>query len=165
MTRNRRQRGSAVLYAILLSPLIMLSLALVVEVGSIQLVKERLHSAADVATVDAAAQASTASVSGRIDPVLAEAATRQALYDNLAPLGQQVATGDISSIANNAQVYVITSVPAQDPLHPGQTLTAPAIESRMVVPVRSGLLSVAGLPNTLNVTIDSLATVSESGTT
>ena len=165
MTASTRlaQRGSAVLYTIILSPILMLSLALVVEVGSLQLTKERLRSAADVATVDAAAQAANAAFSGRIDPVAADAATRQALQDNLTPLASQISGATASSVASGATVYVVTTVPAADPLHPGHVITVPTIESRIQVPVSTGLLAAAALPQQVTLTIDSVATVREAG--
>jgi uncharacterized membrane protein len=152
-----------VLYTIILSPILMLSLALVVEVGSLQLTKERLRSAADVATVDAAAQAANAAFSGRIDPVAADAATRQALQDNLTPLASQISGTTASSVASGATVYIVTTVPAADPLHPGQVITVPTIESRIQVPVSTGLLAAAALPQQVTLTIDSVATVREAG--
>jgi len=165
MTASRRhaQGGSAVLYTIILSPILMLSLALVVDVGSLQLTKERLRSAADVATVDAAAQAANAAFSGRIDPMAADAATRQALEDNLTPLASQISGTTASSVASGATVYVVSTVPAADPLHPGQIITVPTIESRIQVPVNTGLLAAAVLPQQVTLTIDSVATVREAG--
>jgi uncharacterized membrane protein len=162
--RRYRERGSAVLYTILLSPILMLSLALVVEVGAIQLTKERLRSAADMATVDAAAQAANSAFSGRLDPAVADAATRQALVDNLSPLESQISGGATAlSVADDATVYVVTSVPAADPLHPGQVLTVPTIESQIQVPINTGLLAAAVLPQQVTLTIDSIATVREAG--
>ena len=163
MTRRRAQQGSAVLYTIILSPIIMLTLALVVEVGSLQLTKERLRSAADMATVDAAAQAANSAFSGHIDAATADSATRQALMDNLAPLSSQISGTTAEAVAGNATVFVITSVPADDPLHAGQTITVPTIESRIEVPVNSGLLAAAVLPSTVTLTIESVAAVREAG--
>src|ERR1700733_13476954 len=105
---RRNQQGSAVLYTIILSPLLMLSLALVVEVGSIQLTKERLQSAANMATVDAAAQAASSASSGHIDATTADSATRQALLDNLSPLAAQISGTSASTVAGNATVFVVT---------------------------------------------------------
>jgi hypothetical protein len=151
------------MYAIVLSPLIVLSLALVVEVGSLQLVKQRLTSAADMATVDAASQAADAGATGRIDADAAENATRQALVDNLTPLSAQIAGTAPDVVAANAHVYVVTTVPSPDPLRPGRILTVPTVEALLHVPVHSGMLAAAGLPNTLTMTIESSAAVREAG--
>jgi len=161
---HRGSVGSAVLYTIVLSPLIVLSLALVVEVGSLQLVKQRLSSAADMATVDAAAEAANSDVSGRIDTSLAITAARQALYDNLQPLAGQIAGTSAFNVAETADIYVITTTPSADPLQPGHILTVPTIEALVHVPVRSGLLAASGLPNAITMNITSSAAVREAGT-
>ena len=161
--RRRRSAGSAVLYTIVLSPLIVLSLALVVEVGSLQLVKQRLSSAADMATVDAAAEAANANAIGHIDPTEAVLATRQALYDNLQPLSDQIVGTDALGVAANADVYVLTTTPVADPLKPDHVLTLPTVEVRIRVPVRSGLLAASGLPNAITMTITSSAALREAG--
>ena len=155
MNRRDRCRGSAVLYTIVLSPIIMLSLALAVEGGALQLEKERLRSAADVATLSAAASAASQGTAGHIDADAAEVATRTALIDNLTPLASDIAGTTAADIAAEAQVVVVTAVPADDPLQPGQTLEQPTLETRMAVPVRSGLLTVAGLPPMVTMTIES----------
>lgn len=162
---HRGAAGSAVLYTIVLSPLIVLSLALVVEVGSLQLVKQRLSSAADMATVDAAGVASDASASGHLDAVEAVVATRQALYDNLQPLADQMVGADALAVADSADVYVVTSTPSADPLQPGHVLTVPTVEARIRVPVHSGLLAASGLPNAITMNITSSAALREAGAT
>ena len=157
MNRRSTQRASSVLYVIVLSPLILLSLALALEAGALQLQKQRLHSAADMATVSAGGAGADVSNGANLDLVPADAAIRRALIDNLTPLQADIAGATPLDVAAAATVYVVTAVPATDPLDNSATLTRPTVEIRMRVPVRSGLLSIAGLPAVVYLKIDSRA--------
>ncbi|TMC47060.1 MAG: hypothetical protein E6J20_20265 [Chloroflexi bacterium] len=86
MTRaRRRQHGSSVLYVVVLSPVLFLALALAVDLGALQLQRQRLHSAVDQAAVVAASAAARAGTSANIDHGLADGRLRQALLDNWFP--------------------------------------------------------------------------------
>ncbi len=156
MTR-RTQRGSSVLYVVILSPIIFLSLALALEVGALQMQKERLRSAADMATVTAGSAGATVVGGTHLDAATTALALRQSLVDNLAPLEDQIVGTTPTDIAATADVFVIATLPATDPLDASRTITRPTIETRLHIPVRSGLLSVAGLPPTVTLTVTSSA--------
>jgi Flp pilus assembly protein TadG len=151
--RHRTQRGSTVLYVVVLSPVLLLALALAVDVGALQLQRQRLHSAVDQAAVVAASSAARAGTAAGLDPHTAAALLRQALVDNLQPDANDLVGTTPEAIAAAAAVQVITDVPASDPFAPGATLTRPTIETRVQLPVRTGLLRLAGVPATVTLTL------------
>jgi len=162
--RHSRATGSAVLYTIVLSPILMLCLALALEAGALQLQKARLRSAGDVAASAAIASVSDSTGgAARLDEARADSTARQALRDNLQPLEAQIVGSDASGIADAADVTMVTSVPRLDPYDAGTTLTRPTLLVRMRVPVSSGLLSLAGLPRVLTLTIVSSADLRVTG--
>lgn len=159
----RPQRGSTVLYVVLLSPILMLSLALAVDLGGLQLQRQRLSSAVDQAAVVAASGAAGVEGTAQLDPGAAVSRFRQALVDNLSPLAGDIAGATPESIARAAEVYPITTVPATDPLGNAGTVRRPTIEARVRVPVRAGLLHLAGIPDTVTLTLITAADLRELG--
>lgn len=149
-----RRRGSAVLYTIILSPILFLCLALALEAGAIELQKARLRSAADVATSTASASVSFANGDlASLGRDRADAAARASLRDNLLPLEAQMRGSNATRVSEDADIALVTAVPARSPYDQTTTLSRPTLLIRMRVPVSSGLLSVAGLPATLTLTI------------
>ena len=160
---RRRERGSSVLYVVVLSPVLLLSMALATEVGGLQMQKERVRAALDQSTVVAAASAARASGGVSIDRARAVAVARQVLAENLAPLAAAFDGSSASGIADDADVAVITDVPSPDPFDPTATVRHPSIEVRVRVPLHTGLFAAAGLPSTETVTLLSTAALRETG--
>jgi Flp pilus assembly protein TadG len=162
--RRRQQRGSAVLYTIVLSPLIMMCLALALEAGALQLEKARLRSAADVAT-ESASSALSRDLGGTVDldAGRADSVTRQALADNLAPLATQLAGVTADEVAGAAEVVAVTEVPATDPFDRERVVSRPTLFTRLRAPVSSGLLALAGVPRVVTLTIVSSADLRVTG--
>lgn len=154
--RRRGQRGSTVLYVVLLSPVLMLTLALAVDVGGLQLQRQRLGSAVDQAAVVAASGSAGVVDVGRLNGT-AEARFRQALLDNLRPLASDIAGTTPEAVARAAQVYVPASLPAADRFGNAGVLRRPTIEAQVRVPVRTGLLHLAGISDTVTLTLTTAA--------
>jgi hypothetical protein len=158
------QRGSAVLYAIVLSPILLLSLALAVEAGALQLQKQRLRSAVDAAAVVAASGTAQADGGGvNLDRERAVGLLRSALVDNLSALQGDIDGMTAADIARAADVIVVTQVPSPDPFDTTRTLPRPAIEVRVRVPVRTGLLQLAGVPSAIDLTLVAIADLRVTG--
>ena len=151
--RRRRHRGSAVLYAVVLSPVLLVGLALAVQVGALQLERQRVRSAVDEAALIAAATAATAGATASVDHPRAAALLRSALAGALRPLEGEMAGAGADAVAAGAEVVVIEEVPAPDPFAPGTVVLRPSIEARVRVPLRTGLLRIAAVPPTLTVTV------------
>ena len=154
---RRARRGSTVLYVVLLSPILMLALALAVDLGGLQLQKQRIGSAVDQAAVVAASSSARVAGAAELEGAGAEARFRQALVDNLRPLAGDIAGSTPEAVARAAVVRAITDVPAADPFDSAITLRRPTIEARVRVPVRAGLLHLAGIPDTVTLTLTSAA--------
>jgi len=161
--RGGRERGSSVLYVVVLSPVLLLSLALATEVGGLQMQKERVRSALDESTVVAAAAAARAGRSAGIDQPRAIAVMREVLAENLVSLSSAFAGASASGIARDADVAVVTDVPAPDPFDSSAVVRHPSIEVRVRVPLHTGLFAVAGLPPSETVTLTSTAALRETG--
>jgi Flp pilus assembly protein TadG len=159
----RRQRGSAVLAAVLLSPVLLLALALAVQAGALQLERQRVHSAVDEAVITAVSGASTAGAAATVDHGRAAALLREALAAALRPLEGELGGTRADAVAAGAEVAVIDDVPAADPFTPGEVVLRPAIEARVRVPLDTGLLRVAAVPPTLTVTVVSGADLRRAG--
>jgi Flp pilus assembly protein TadG len=151
--RLGRARGQAVLYAVVLSPVLMLCLTLAVELGALQLEKQRLRSAVDEATTVAAARDASGSAAITLDAARTAGLVRQSLADNLAPLEGHLDGVTADQVAQAADVAVIVEVPAADPFDSTRTLQRPTIEARVRAPVHAGLLGLAGLPSTITFTL------------
>lgn len=163
-SHRRRERGSSVLYVIVLSPVLMLGIALATEAGGLQMQRQRLRSALDNSVVVAAASAARAGVSARLDSVRAARVMREVLAENLAPLESAFATGTAESVAEDADVAVVTDVPAPDPFGSG-TLQRATLEVRVRVPLRTDLFTAAGLAPSVTVTLVASAGLREAGLT
>jgi Flp pilus assembly protein TadG len=161
MRRAHSQRGSSVLYVVVLSPILMLSMALAVEASAVQLQRQRLHSALDQAVVTGASVGASGGTQATLDRGVTAAAARQAIADNLRPLSGSL--GDVApdQVAAAADVVIITQVPADDPLQAGRRLLHPTLELRITVPVHSGLFAAAGLPQTIPMTLISTGDLRE----
>lgn len=146
------QAGSSVLYVILLTPVLLLCLALVIDAGSLQFQRQRLQSALDVA-VHAGVAVTASTQDPSLDPATAVRNIRQAILDNLAPLAPDLASMSPADAARTADVAVIDHTPQRDPFHPGAVIDRPTIEVRVTLSVPSGLLRVTGLPPELPLTL------------
>ena len=141
------QRGQSALYAILLMPTLLMVLSLVADIGSLQVDRVRLSWAQDMALVDAVTEADPAyyAETGKLR-VDAEAANvyRQYLALNLEPMRGQMAAGATpDSVAAAADVVIVNFTPAANP-YSGHPLNRPAICARLRMPLRTGLLAMAG---------------------
>jgi Flp pilus assembly protein TadG len=151
-SRSRPQRGSAALCAVLLSPVLMLGLALAVEVGAFQLERQRVREAADEAAVSAAAAAAAADGAVGVERARAAALMRAALAAALRPLQAELGA-DADVVAAGTEVAVVDEVPAADPFLPGAVVRLPSVEARVRVPLRTGLLQLAAVPASVAVTV------------
>ena len=150
------QHGQSTLYAILLMPVLLMVVSLVADVGSLQVQSVRLRWADDMALVDAVTEvdANHYAATGELllDPA-SQSVYRAYLVPNLAPLRGQMGGGATpESVARDAQLVVINSVPATNPFN-GHRLDRPAVCARIRVPIRTGLLSLAGLSPTQTLTV------------
>jgi Flp pilus assembly protein TadG len=150
-------RGQAVLYVVVLSPVLLLCLTLAVELGALQLEKQRLRSAVDEATTVAASRDAAGNASLTLDSARTADLVRESLADNLAPLESHLDGVTATQLAMTADIAVVIQVPAADPFDSARTLERPTIEARVRAPVRAGLLGLAGLPSTVTFTITSSA--------
>lgn len=162
--RRRRSRGSAVLYVVLLAPVLLLVLAMVVDIGGVQLQKERLRSALDEAVVTGSAAAAAGGVAARLDTAAAERSVRTAIFLNLEPLAGELNGVTPEDVAQSARVAVVTDVPASDPFDPSTQLTEPTVAVQIAAPVSTGLLAVAGMPSTQVLTLSASAQLRLAGT-
>jgi Flp pilus assembly protein TadG len=158
------QRGSGVLYAVVLSPILLLSLALAVQLGALQMERQRVRSAVDEAAVVAATRA-TAMTQSRVslDPATAKTLMRTALADNLRSFEGEFAGVTADQVARDARIEYVVDVPHADPLLPGHTVSRPTLEAEVRIPMSSGLLGLAGVPPTVTLTIITSADLRLSG--
>jgi hypothetical protein len=140
-------RGQSTLYAIVLMPVLLLTLALVADIGSLQVERTRLKAAQDMALVDAVTEVDPAHYAAtgrlRVDAGAADV-YRQYLAANLEAMRDVFGGATPQSVAAEADVIVINAVPAVSPCT-GRQLTRPGICARLRAPLRSGLLHLAGL--------------------
>jgi len=163
--RRHRQRGSSVLYVVVLSPVLLLSMALATEAGALQMEKQRVRAALDASVVVAAAAAAHAGSAARIDVARADSVARDVLVDNLTPIASTFGDTTALAIARDADVAVIVDVPAPDPFDSGAVVRRPTLELRIRIPLRSGLFAAAGLPRTVTVTLVASAGLREAAST
>ncbi len=154
---RRRSGGQSVVYAVLLLPVLMLILAIVTDIGALQMQKVRLRSALDMAAVDAAQEidaehyARTGTL--QLDTVRAEAAARRFLVYNLEPLQHQLGGRDVvETVAREADIAIVNEVPARNPFT-RVTLERPGVAARMQVPIKTGLLHLIAIRDTVTLTI------------
>jgi uncharacterized membrane protein len=150
------QRGQSTLYAILLMPMLLMVLSLVADVGSLQVERVRLRWAGDMALVDAVTEIDPAQYARtgeiRLDPA-AESVYRAYLVANLESARSVMADAATpESVAAAAEVAVVNGVPATNPFN-GHRLDRPAVCARFRVPLKTGLLRLAGLRSSQTLTI------------
>lgn len=157
MTRWRRgsERGQVALYAALLFPLLVLVLALVLTVGTLEAQRARLRAQLDMAALTATQALDFAALARGEPPKLvadeAEALAREYLARNLAATGVGSATG----VAAAAEVAVVASG-AIDPIT-GRIADAPTVSIRASVPTQLPLLSLVGFPTSVAVIVSGSA--------
>jgi Flp pilus assembly protein TadG len=159
MTRRReRQRGQVAVYAVLLFPVLMLVLALVLAVGTIESLRTRLRAQLDMAALTATQALDPAALAAGEPPTLqvaeADRLAREYLARNLAATGD-VLVGSPSEIAAAAQI-VISNEPGTDPIT-GASNTAPTVSIEISAPARIPLLGLAGIAPVVTLTIDGSA--------
>ncbi len=143
------ESGAVSAMALSLLSLLLLMGALVIDISAIRAQRLRfgdvLEQAAVVASghIDAGRLASTGEI--RL-PDSAMAVAREYLQRNLQPLDRQIAGSSAAAVAAAAEVAV-TQPGGTDPIH-DRAVTAPTVSIRAEIPVRTGLLRLAGLPGT-----------------
>jgi Flp pilus assembly protein TadG len=147
MSRSRTgERGQVALYAVMLFPLLMLVLALVLAVGTLEGMRTRLRAQIDMAALTATQALDVASLASggqpRLVPDAAEQLARQYLVQNLAASSSLLAASP-TEIAAGAQVSV-TNSPGIDPIT-GAANSAPTVSIEIRAPVRVPLLGLAGI--------------------
>jgi len=152
-----------VLYVVLLSPVLILCMALAIDVGALQLQRERLASALDQSVVVASSFAALAGTSAGLDPQTAVVELQTSLVENLTPLDAIISGATPREVALSADVAVVSSVPSRDPFGGPEVITHPTIEARIRVPVSTGLLAVTGMPSTTLLTLIAHADLSFTG--
>ncbi len=152
------ERGQVAVYAVLLFPILMLTLALVLAVGTIEGLRTRIRAQLDMAALTATqALDPTALAAGeppRLQVAEAERLAREYLALNLAATGD-VLTATPSEIAAAAEV-VVSNEPGTDPIT-GATNTAPTVSIQISAPARIPLLGLAGIGPVVTLTIDGSA--------
>jgi Flp pilus assembly protein TadG len=156
--RRERQRGQVAVYAVLLFPVLMLVLALVLAVGTIESLRTRIRAQLDMAALTATQALDPAALAAGEPPTLqvaeAERLAREYLARNLAAIGD-VLVGSPSEIAAAAQI-VISNEPGTDPIT-GASNTAPTVSIEIAAPARIPLLGLAGIAPVVTLTIDGSA--------
>ena len=140
------ERGQVAVYAVMLFPLLMLVLALVLAVGTLEGMRTRLRAQIDMAALTATQALDVASLAAggqpRLVPDAAEQLARQYLVQNLAASSSLLAASP-TEIAAGAQVSV-TNSPGIDPIT-GAANSAPTVSIEIRAPVRVPLLGLAGI--------------------
>ena len=153
MRKGRGERGQVAVYAVVLFPLLVLVLSLVYVVGNVEDLRSRIRADLDMAALTATqALDPTAIAAGappRLLPDEADQLARQYLAQNLAGLGSVLAESP-SDAASAADVAVTNT--GTDPIT-GSVVTVPTVTIRLAAPVHIQLLSVAGLPTTISLTL------------
>jgi uncharacterized membrane protein len=154
----RDERGQVAVYAILLFPVLMLVLALVLAVGSVESLRTRIRAQLDMAALTATQALDVAALSRGEQPRLVEgqaaALAREYLARNLSSMADLLVASP-TDIAARAEVSV-TNDGGTDPLT-GASIVAPTVTIRATVPAKIPLLSLAGLAPTVTLTIISSA--------
>jgi uncharacterized membrane protein len=144
------QRGQVAVYAVVLFPLLLLVLALVLAIGTIENLRSRLGAQLDMAALTATQAIDLTSLAhgGRpaLVPATADALARGYLAANVAALGDQLLVSP-DAVARGATVAVTNTV-GTDPVT-GLADTAPTVSLRVRVPVHVPLLGLAGLGTTV----------------
>lgn len=156
--RGAGERGQVAVYAVVLFPMLMLVLALVLAVGTMEGLRTRLRAQLDMAALVATQALDPAALAAgerpRLQVAEAEQLAREYLARNLAATGD-VLVASPSEIAAAAQV-VISNQPGTDPIT-GAANTAPTVSIEIVAPARIPLLGLAGISPIVTLTIDGSA--------
>jgi hypothetical protein len=156
--RGAGERGQVAVYAVVLFPMLMLVLALVLAVGTIEGLRTRLRAQLDMAALTATQALDPAALAAGAPPRLqvaeAERLAREYLARNLAATGD-VLVASPSEIAAAAQI-VISNEPGTDPIT-GASNTAPTVSIEISAPARIPLLGLAGIAPVVTLTIDGSA--------
>jgi Flp pilus assembly protein TadG len=155
--QRRDERGQVALYAVLLFPVLMLILALVLTVGTLEGARSRARAQLDTAALTAT-QALDFDALARGEPprlVVAEAErlAREYLARNLASIGNLPVSP--AAIAASAEVAVVDAG-ERDPIS-GALVEVPTVSIRAVVPTRVPLLNLVGLGPVVNVSVSGSA--------
>lgn len=157
-TRRSGERGQVAVYAVLMFPMLMLVLALVLAVGTIEGLRTRLRAQLDMAALTATQALDPVALAAggppRLQVAEAERLAREYLARNLAATGD-VLVASPSEIAAAAQV-VVSNQPGTDPIT-GAANTAPTVSIEIVAPARIPLLGLAGISPVVTLTIDGSA--------
>ena len=152
--RRAGERGQVAVYAVLLFPVLMLVLALVLAVGTIEGLRTRLRAQLDMAALTATQALDPAALAAGQPPALlvgeAERLAREYLALNLAATADALVASP-SDIAAAADV-VVSNVPGVDPIT-GASNTAPTVSIRVSAPARIPLLGLAGIGPVVTLTI------------
>lgn len=159
MTAGRpAERGQVAVYAVLLFPVLMLVLALVLAVGTIEGLRMRIRAQLDMAALTATQALDPAALAAGQPPMLqpgeAERLAREYLARNLAATGDSLVATP-SEIAATA-VVVVSNAPGVDSIT-GASNTAPTVSIRIAAPARIPLLGLAGIGPVVTLTIDGSA--------
>jgi len=158
MTRHASERGQVAVYAVLLFPVLMLVLALVLAVGTIEGLRTRIRAQLDMAALTATQALDPAALAAGQPPVLqvdqAEQLAREYLARNLAASRDTLAASP-SEIAAAAEI-VVSNAPGTDAIT-GASNTAPTVSIRIAAPARIPLLGLAGIAPVVTLTIDGSA--------
>lgn len=156
--RRAGERGQVAVNAVVLFPMLMLVLALVLAVGTIEGLRTRLRAQLDMAALTATQALDPAALAAGAPPRLqvaeAERLAREYLARNLAATGD-VLVASPSEIAAAAQI-VISNEPGTDPIT-GASNTAPTVSIEISAPARIPLLGLAGIAPVVTLTIDGSA--------
>ena len=138
--------GISGLTPLLLSLCLLLG-ALVIDINAIRGQRLRFGDALEQAAVVAAGEIDAPYLAATGEIRLAADATtvaREYVRRNLQPLNDQIAGSSAAAVATSAQIAVTASGDA-DPIR-NRTVAAPTVSIRAEIPVRTGLLRLAGLP-------------------
>jgi hypothetical protein len=152
------ERGQVAVYAVLLFPVLMLVLALVLAIGTIEGLRTRLRSQLDMAALTATQALDPATLAAGLPPRLlaadAESLAREYVARNLAATSD-VLVASPAAIAAAARVAA-SNAPGTDPIT-GASNTAPTVSIRISAPARIPLLGLAGLAPVVTLTVDGSA--------
>ena len=155
---SRHQRGQVALYAVLLFPLLMLVLALVLTVGTLEAARARARAQLDMAALTATQaldfEALARGEKPRLVAAEAERLAREYLTRNLATLGEALPV-PASTVAQAAEVAIVAAGEV-DPIT-GVIVEVPTVSIRAVVPTRVPLLNLVGMGPVVNLTVSGSA--------
>jgi hypothetical protein len=157
-TGHSGEQGQLAVYAVLLFPVLMLVLALVLAVGTIEGLRTRIRAQLDMAALTATQALDPAALAAGEPPSIqvaeAERLAREYLARNLAATDDSLVASP-SELASAAEV-VISNEPGTDPITGAQN-TAPTVSIRVAAPARIPLLGLVGIGPVVTLTIDGSA--------